>query len=208
MSSVKIRHYELEMAASIVKEFVEKHSELDIRFALIVGGLAKGYGTNQDDIDVFVVADRVSAEARIDLLNHLVRMHTLLKYTLDREEPFEFVTTQTVCEKLYFSGMFELLPRVVSYFAYEAVVWCDILSGGKYVCAESDGLLETLEENSKVVIDKWRQSLLTFPGFDVSNSDLDFALLCEKYVSYEKKGANQIEQAVLLGDIESWPAVR
>lgn len=169
-------------------------------FAFVFGSAAKGYLSREHDIDLFLcVREWDSADQRL-LLSQVRTMHQTLGYTLDESDPFEMTTLDQLWDRMKYAERIRIRPVIRSYYAYESIVWMDILSGQKMACVGDTALMDLFSERAQRLVADWRDSILQVTGKSFVPGQ-SFSSLCEEALTYEKRGRNESAMAVFLGDV-------
>jgi len=161
-------------------------------FCFICGGFAKGYATNQHDIDMFICVKEVpEKEFMDDFLNWYFSIHKKWGLPPDCKYPGEIVVIKTLEEKINFLSHRRLRRTIKTFYEYEAILWTDMISGKKIGLIVQDDVFFILEKTCKGLERRWREEVAQALGLTPHVlGDTDLRRLFKKFLVYKKKGKN------------------
>ena len=126
----------------INNDFIAGVKELfgdNLAFGFICGGFAKGYWNENHDIDTFICVKKpISKETAIKYLKWYRDLHEKHNFPPDLDYPGEIVELDILQERLKLLHALKLELKVTDINIREAILWADMLVGGKLepVCSE------------------------------------------------------------------------
>lgn len=160
----------------------------NLEFAFIFGGVAKGYADATHDIDMFVCLNERDKYSEQHFRRWYFGIHRRVGLVPDYGDPGEIMSLAELVEKLDFLDELQITLTIRSYYAYEAIVWGDVLAGTTIGEVGDFDLLQKLKNRCAPFPERWKSQILAqLPqGHQLSNQPPLY--LFEHFVTYLKEG--------------------
>lgn len=182
----------------INNDFITGVKELfgdNLAFGFICGGFAKGYWNENHDIDTFICVKKpISKEVAIKYLKWYSDLHEKHNFPPDLDYPGEIVELDILQERLKLLHALKLELKVTDINIREAILWADMLVGGKLepVCNELS-VFNSLQNEYANYPEKWKKEVLSLISQEekLDWQNRDYGLIMEKFMQYPKSDARE-----------------
>jgi Fe-S cluster biosynthesis and repair protein YggX len=167
----------------------------NLAFGFVCGGFAKGYWDDNHDIDMFIcVKNPIDKETAIKYLEWYYNLHKNHNFPPDCDYPGEIVELDVLQKRLSLLPTLKLELKVIDMNIREAILWADMLAGGKLepVCNEVD-IFNSLQTTYVNYPEKWKKEVLSLVSQKekLDWQDKDYGLIMEKFMQYPKSDARE-----------------
>lgn len=167
---------------------VQEIFKSNLLFGFIGGSVAKGYWKKDHDIDIFICLNEpIDSECAKDYLSWYGQLHSKYGFLPDFDYPGEIVERGNLVDTLRILNTFELKLKVDDLQTREAILWADMITGGK-IGLVGNGLdfFYFLERQHRHYPEEWKSRVLSL----ISNEDRnqwknkDYGLIMERFMRY------------------------
>jgi hypothetical protein len=147
---------------------------------------------------VFVCLKTIDQRQVAQFHDWYFELHDRFGLKPDCNDPGEVVTHDNLIEKLEFAERIAVRRCFRSYYAYEAIVWTDLLSDRKLAVTGDEVAVALYELRCWRLMRRWRLELLELARVSdmTVTHDMATTLLFERLVHYEKIQPNDIAIAL------------
>ncbi len=187
-----------QIESHIEKDFIEGVQDIfrgNLAFGFLCGGIAKGYWDQNHDIDMFICIKRpINHDEAVRYLEWYNNLHQRHGFPPDEDYPGEIIEQDTLISTLERLYILKLKLEVDEMAVKEAIIWADMLVGGKTgLVGEDLDLYHGLVEQYKKYPEQWKQEVLAqvTPEEREEWRDKSYLLIMEKFMQYPQNDARE-----------------
>lgn len=172
-----------------VRESLDEIFGENLLFGFVCGGIANGYADYGHDIDIFVCVDGdVSNDKLEKYYNWYFKLHSQYNLPPDKDYPGEIVSKEKLMKTLGLLNDLDLKLKVTRIDIKEAIIWCDMITGGIEAITGSIRELMNIRNSYGHHPDQWKQKVLSqiSPEERMLWQDKSHTLIMERYMQYPK----------------------
>jgi hypothetical protein len=179
-----------------IKKIVESEFRVGIQnifkdnliFGLIFGGFGKGYASQNHDIDMFILVNKIDPAQKLEFTDWYFALHDKFGFKPDPIDPGEVAELGDLLNRITLLEASHIRPVIETYYEYEGIVWVDALSeGNRGLTIVNKDISEEIFRRAKSLNTRWREEILSIrTDPPESLASLDLRRLFKGHIKYLK----------------------
>lgn len=158
-------------------------------FGFIFGGFAKGYATASHDIDMLVCVQEARDPSVHQFRTWYYDVHQKFGLQPDCIDFGETLVEADLLKRLTLLEATPLRHEIETYYEYESILWCDVISGPKIGVVGDAHAVSEYEARCSALMERWRDEAIIMLGIRDREgvAHLDLRRLFKRAITYLKK---------------------